>query len=151
MAVDDSTEDRGTQDQGTHTTGRPAATGGTGGAAAGMPGGDAPSGPVEPGSVPVDGGDMTQTGPGEPAAGSVGPRITPGQAPQPGYSPVPAPGDAPGSSVPAVETSGAASPEDGLHQGGLKEGTDASVTSPGQFVALAVPGHPDGEVDTRTR
>ena len=41
-------------------------------------------------------------------------------------------------------------PEDGIHAGDKAPDSDASVTSPGAWTALAAPGAPDGEVDTRS-
>jgi hypothetical protein len=38
-----------------------------------------------------------------------------------------------------------------VHAGDKAEGSDASISSPGAWTAAAVPGKPDGEVDTRSR
>lgn len=75
----------------------------------------------------------------------------PGQPPGAATSPVPAPGEAPGRSVPGVQTAQGASPADGVHAGDKDDDSDASVSSPGAWTATAVPGKPDGEVDTRPR
>ena len=64
-------------------------------------------------------------------------------------APVPAPGHEDSSAGPGVRTAQGASPEDGIHAGDKAEGSDASVSSPGAWTALAAPGKPDGEVDTR--
>jgi hypothetical protein len=64
-------------------------------------------------------------------------------------APVPAPGHADSSAGPGVRTGQGASPEDGVHAGDKAEGSDSSVSSPGAWTALAAPGKPDGEVDTR--
>ncbi len=72
-----------------------------------------------------------------------------GQAGSQGVQPVPAPGHSDSSAGPGVRTAQGASPEDGIHQGDKAPGSDASVTSAGAWTALAAPGHPDGEVDTR--
>lgn len=114
------------------------------GVAAGIPNGRSPSGATSPGTTPAD---------AAPASGSQPepPTQVPGQAPGVSVSPVPSPGDVPGASVPAVSAGEGASPEDGIHQGEKAPGSDSSIASPGSFVALAAPGHPDGEVDTRTR
>jgi len=90
---------------------------------------------------------------GDPGGGSANP-VTPGQAVgQPGsqgVQPVPTPG-APGSSAgPGVRTAQAASPEDGIAQGDKAPDSDSSITSSGAWTALAAPGAPDGEVDTRS-
>lgn len=64
-------------------------------------------------------------------------------------APVPAPGHDDSSAGPGVRTAQGASPEDGIHAGDKDEGSDSSVSSPGAWTALAAPGKPDGEVDTR--
>ncbi len=64
-------------------------------------------------------------------------------------APVPAPGHDDSSAGPGVRTAQGASPEDGVHAGDKAEGSDSSVSSPGAWTALAAPGKPDGEVDTR--
>ena len=134
-----------------HEAGQAAATGGPGQASAGVPAGAAPSGAVEPGTTPEDQRDDTAPTAGGPQSGEQDVRVTPGQGPGPSVPPVPAPGAAPGVSAPAVMTAQAASPRDGVHAGEKKEGSDASVSSPGQWSSLAAPGKPDGEVDTRAR
>ncbi len=63
---------------------------------------------------------------------------------------VPAPGHADSSAGAGVRTAQGESPEDGIHAGDKKPDSDASVTSPGAWTALAAPGKPDGEVDTRS-
>ena len=75
--------------------------------------------------------------------------VPPGQDPAAPVAPVPAPGDPEGSAAPGVRTAQGASPEDGVHAGEKAEGSDSSVTSPGAWTAIAAPGKPDGEVDTR--
>ncbi len=75
---------------------------------------------------------MSEQQPVEPAHDDV-PAQTPGAVP-----PVPSPGDVPGGSLPDVSTTGTPP----------GEGEDPA-TSPGWTVAHAVPGSPDGEVDTR--
>jgi hypothetical protein len=75
----------------------------------------------------------------------------PGRAPEGAGSPVPATGGTPGSSTPGVLAAQGPSPDDGISAGDQAEGSDASVTSPGAWTAAAVPGKPDGEVDTRRR
>jgi hypothetical protein len=72
--------------------------------------------------------------------------VTPGQAE---VAAVPAPGHADSSAGPGVRAAQGESPEDGIHSAGKEEGSDASVTSPGAWTAIAAPGKPDGEVDTR--
>lgn len=74
---------------------------------------------------------------------------TPAQDPPAPVAPVPAPGHADSSAGPGVRTAQAASPEDGIHAGEKSPDSDASVSSPGAWTALAAPGKPDGEVDTR--
>lgn len=89
---------------------------------------------------------------GDPGNGSANP-VTPaqgvGQAGSDGVQPVPAPGHKDSSAGPGVRTAQGASPEDGIHQGDKEPGSDASITSAGAWTALAAPGAPDGEVDTR--
>ena len=75
--------------------------------------------------------------------------VTPGQDVDEPVAPVPAPGHADSSAGPGVRTAQAASPEDGIHGAEKSEGSDASVSSPGAWTAIAAPGKPDGEVDTR--
>ena len=82
-------------------------------------------------------------------ANPVTPAQGPGQAGSAGVQPVPAPGHADSSAGPGVRAAQGASPEDGISQADKSSGSDASVTSPGAWTALAAPGHPDGEVDTR--
>lgn len=117
----------------------------TPGAAAGTPNGLSPSGATSPGGTPPerprpDDADV---------AGEQ--RQVPGQPPGTVASPVPSPGDVPGASLPGVAAGEGASPDDGISQGDKGPDSDSSVASPGSFVALAPPGHPDGEVDTRVR
>ena len=73
----------------------------------------------------------------------------PGQAGSQGVQAVPAPGHPDSSAGPGVRAAQGASPEDGIHAGDKDAGSDASVSSPGAWTAIAAPGHPDGEVDTR--
>ena len=82
-------------------------------------------------------------------ANPVGPAQGPGQAATQGVQAVPSPGHADSSAGPGVRAAQGDSPEDGIHAGEKSEGSDASVTSPGSWTALAAPGKPDGEVDTR--
>jgi hypothetical protein len=82
-------------------------------------------------------------------ANPVSPAQGPGQAGSQGVSAVPAPGHRDSSAGPGVRAAQGASPEDGVHAGDKEPGSDASVSSPGAWTALAAPGHPDGEVDTR--
>ena len=72
-----------------------------------------------------------------------------GQAGSHGVQPVPAPGHRDSSAGPGVRTAQGASPEDGIVQEDKAPGSDASVTSAGAWTAIAAPGAPDGEVDTR--
>lgn len=70
----------------------------------------------------------------------------------PSEPPVPAPGHADSSAGPGVRTAQGARPEDGSHDDdadGMVEGGDSAAGSPGAWTALAAPGKPDGEVDTR--
>lgn len=136
------------QDSTGHPPSGTPATGGTGSAAAGTPSGRSPSGFTSAGNEPVD-----SAAPERPevaadaTSGAPVARQVPGQPPGPAVSPVPAPGDVPGASVPHVAVGEAPNPA-----GGEKTpGSDATAASPGSYVALAPPGHPDGEVDTRTR
>ncbi|HWH28468.1 MAG TPA: hypothetical protein VNU26_05820 [Mycobacteriales bacterium] len=133
------------------TTGQSPATGGPGEASAGVPSGAAPSGALSAGHVPEDARDDVVVAEAGPQGGGEGARALPGTPPGPAVSPVPAPGAAPGVSVPGVQAAQAASPEDGIPAGDKTPGSDASVSSPGAWTALAVPGKPDGEVDTRAR
>jgi hypothetical protein len=80
-----------------------------------------------------------------------GAHAVPGQPPGTPVQPVPAPGAAPGVSAPAVHASQGPAPEDGVHAAEKTPGSDASISSPGAWSSLAVPGKPDGEVDTRSR
>ncbi len=119
-----------------------------GAASAGMPGGRAPSGATSSGVTPDDVADRPASDAVDDTAGPE--QHVAGQAAG-SASPVPSPGDVPGAGVPAVSVAQGASPEDGIHAGEKAPGSDASITSPAAAVALAVPGHPDGEVDTRTQ
>jgi hypothetical protein len=85
-----------------------------------------------------------------PEAGGDSARAVPGQPPGAGVSPVPAPGDVPGAALPGVQAAQGPSPEDGVHAGDKDEDSDAAVSSPGAWTAIATPGKPDGEVDTRS-
>ena len=76
--------------------------------------------------------------------------VQPGQDPEVPVAAVPAPGHADSSAGPGVRTAQGASPEDGVVAGEKGEDSDASVSSPGAWTAIAAPGKPDGEVDTRT-
>ncbi|MEX2291643.1 MAG: hypothetical protein WD794_15125 [Mycobacteriales bacterium] len=75
--------------------------------------------------------------------------VQPAQDPAAPVAPVPAPGHADSSAGPGVRTAQGASPRDGVHAGEKSEGSDSSISSPGAWTALAAPGKPDGEVDTR--
>ena len=147
-------DDAGTSapSDGGHTPGGSPATGGTGVAAAGTPNGRSPSGATSAGSGTDDTG-APEHPPVQADATSGAPvaRHVPGQLPGAAVPPVPSPGDVPGASLPNVAVGEAPSPETGIHAGEKSEGSDATTASPGSFVALAPPGHPDGEVDTRTR
>jgi hypothetical protein len=127
------------------------ATAGPGAASAGIPSGGGPSGAVEAGHVPEDARDEQVAVERGPASGGESAQAVPGQPPVPQVPPVPVPGAAPGTSVPGVQAAQASSPEDGVVGGEKAPGSDASVSSPGAWTALAVPGKPDGEVDTRSR
>jgi hypothetical protein len=133
----------------TTTAAQAPATGGPGAAAAGVPAGGAPSGAVEAGHLPEDARDDRV--PVDRGPEGDGARAVPGQAPTSQAPPVPVPGAAAGTSVPGVQAAQGPSPEDGIHAGDKAAGSDASVSSPGAWTALAVPGKPDGEVDTRSR
>lgn len=112
-------------------------------AAAGIPNGRSPSGATSSGTSAAD---------EAPAGGhEQGPSQVPGQLPGEAVSPVPSPGDVPGASLPAVAAGEGPSPEDGISEGEKAPGSDAATASPGSYVALSPPGHPDGEVDTRMR
>ncbi len=74
----------------------------------------------------------------------------PGQAGATGVQPVPAPGHPDSSAGPGVRAAQGASPEDGIHAADKAPGSDASISSPGAWTALAKPGAPDGQVDTRS-
>ncbi len=114
-------------------------------ASAGMPGGRSPSGATGSGVPTDDADDRRATGPGDAPEQHVAgqPADTP--------SPVPSPGDVPGTSLPAVAAAQGASPQDGIDRGEKAPDSDASLASPAANVALPVPGHPDGEVDTGTQ
>ncbi|HEU0102738.1 MAG TPA: hypothetical protein VFR07_10510 [Mycobacteriales bacterium] len=116
----------------------------TPGSSAGTVHGRSPSGATSPGTTPADAAP-TDVDEGQPDT------QVPGQEPGSAASPVPSPGDVPGASLPAVAAGQGASPATGIDQGEKSEGSDATTASPGAFVALAPPGHPDGEVDTRAR
>ena len=133
------------------TAGQAPATPGPGVASAGIPAGAEPSGAVSAGSVPEDAVDSTTDAPGGPQGGEQSARVVPGQPPGPAVPPVPAPGAGPGVTAPAVMAAQAASPEDGIHQQDKDPGSESTTTSSGAWTALAVPGKPDGEVDTRAR
>ena len=75
--------------------------------------------------------------------------VQPGQDPDTPVAPVPAPGHADSSAGPGVRTAQGASPEDGVHAGDKAPGSDSAVSSPGAWTAIAAPGKPDGETDTR--
>lgn len=77
-------------------------------------------------------------------------RVLPAQDPAAPVAPVPAPGHKDSSAGPGVRTAQGAGPEDGVHADDKGAGSDASVSSPGAWTALAPPGKPDGEVDTRS-
>lgn len=69
---------------------------------------------------------------------------------EPVPAPVPAPGHADSSAGAGVRRAQGASPENGVHASGKDEGSDSSVTSSAAWTAIAAPGKPDGEVDTRS-
>ena len=91
----------------------------------------------------------SDAGTGDGGANPVTPAQGAGQARTQGVQPVPAPGHSDSSAGPGVRTAQGASPQDGIVQDDKEPGSDASVTSPGAWTALAAPGAPDGEVDTR--
>lgn len=72
-----------------------------------------------------------------------------GDAGSQGVQAVPAPGHRDSSAGPGVRTAQAESPQDGIVHEEKEPGSDAGVTSSGAWTALAAPGAPDGEVDTR--
>ena len=119
---------------------------GPGVASAGTPSGAAPSGAVSAGSTPADPQSTDASSSDEQEA-----RVVPGQGPGPAVPPVPPPGAGVGVSTPEVKAAQAASPEDGIHQQDKAADSDATTTSSGAWTALAPPGKPDGEVDTRAR
>ena len=86
---------------------------------------------------------------GDGGANPVTPAQGVGQAGSQGVQPVPAPGHRDSSAGAGVRTAQGASPEDGITQEDEAPDSDASVTSPGAWTAIAAPGAPDGEVDTR--
>ncbi len=98
-------------------------------------------------TVEQAGSDAADTSEG--SANPVTPAQGVGQAGSQGVQAVPAPGHRDSSAGPGVRTAQGASPEDGITQADKAPGSDASVTSAGAWTALAAPGHPDGEVDTR--
>lgn len=119
-------------------------------APAGIPGGRSPSSATSPGnspaiSLPAQDLSARDTSDGQPRT------QVPGQPPGTSDSPVPSPGDVPGASLPGVAAGQGASPADGIHLGDKAPGASSSTVSPGSLVSLGTPGHPDGEVDTRTR
>lgn len=93
--------------------------------------------------------DAAQTTPASSDADPGATPVTPAQDPAAPVAAVPAPGHEDSSAGPGVRTAQGASPQDGVHAGEKSEGSDASVSSPGAWTALAAPGKPDGEVDTR--
>ncbi len=119
-------------------------------ASAGIPGGRSPSGATSPGSTPADS-LPAQDVPARDTSDGQPPTQVPGQPPGAVDSPVPSPGDVPGASLPGVAAGQGASPDDGIHLGDKAPGSSSSIVSPGSQVSLSTPGHPDGEVDTRTR
>ena len=150
MATDGTTMTDSTPDP-DRAAGQPSATPGPGVASAGVPAGAAPSGAVSAGSTPEDAVDGTTTTAGGPQAGEETARVVPGQPPGAAVPPVPTPGAGIGVTSPGVQTAQAASPEDGIDHQDKAAGSDATTTSSGAWTALAVPGKPDGEVDTRAR
>ena len=150
MATDGTTMTDSTPDP-DREAGQASATPGPGVASAGIPAGAAPSGAVSAGSVPEDGVDATTTTSGGPQSGEQTARVVPGQGPGPAVPPVPTPGAGIGVTSPGVQAAQAASPQDGIHAQDKAAGSDATTTSPGAWTATAVPGKPDGEVDTRAR
>lgn len=115
--------------------------------AAGSPNGRSPSGATSPGS---EGADAQAGGPPRQDEDELDTQV-PGQLPGTVASPVPSPGDVPGASLPAVAAGQGPSPQTGLDPGDKGPDSDATTVSPGAYVALSPPGHPDGQVDTRTR
>jgi hypothetical protein len=93
--------------------------------------------------------DRATTTPDSPDSDPGANPVAPAQDPAAPVAAVPAPGHEDSSAGPGVRTAQGASPEDGVHAGDKSEGSDASVSSPGAWTALAAPGTPDGEVDTR--
>jgi hypothetical protein len=89
---------------------------------------------------------MSEQTPGHDQDDDTRARAVPGQLPGTSASPVPSPGD---DTSPGVRAAQGPSPEDGVHAGDKADGSDAAVSSPGAWTALAAPGKPDGEVDTR--
>lgn len=81
--------------------------------------------------------------------GGAGPS-QPGQDPTDRVAAVPAPGSADSSAGSGVRTAQGASPEESTSAGDEAEGSDAESTSAGAWTAIAAPGKPDGEVDTRS-
>jgi hypothetical protein len=150
MATDGTTMTDSTPDP-DRAAGQPSATPGPGAASAGIPSGAAPSGAVSAGSVPEDAVDESTATSGGPVAGEQSARVIPGQGAGPAVPPVPTPGAGVGVSTPEVQAAQAASPEDGIDHQDKAAGSDATTTSSGAWTALAVPGKPDGEVDTRAR
>lgn len=122
-------------------------------ASAGIPNGTSPSGAASPGSVPADNavsdapaGSTVGDGPSEQRD-----RQVPGQPTGSAVSPVPSPGDVPGTEVPAVFATEGPRSQTGDDAGEQAADGTSTTSSPGSYVALTVPGHPDGEVDTRAR
>lgn len=81
--------------------------------------------------------------------------VTPADQPEPvqpgpdARATVPAPGHADSSAGPGVRTAQGAGPQDGVPAGETAPESDSSVSSPGAWTAVAAPGKPDGENDTR--
>lgn len=98
--------------------------------------------------MPQDRKDTNVSAGDGPADGEAPAPVDAGSAPA--VQPVPAPGHADSSAGPGVRKAQGASPEDGIHAGDKAPDSDASVSSPGAWTALAAPGAPDGEVDTRS-
>lgn len=69
--------------------------------------------------------------------------VQPAQDPGAPVAPVPAPGHVDSSAGPGVRTAQAADRDE------VEDGGDVAADSPGAWTALAAPGKPDGEVDTR--
>lgn len=65
-----------------------------------------------------------------------------------GVAPVPAPGHRDSSAGPGVRTA-QGGPQDGRPAADEEPGSDAPGSSPGAWTAVAAPGKPDGEPDTR--